>query len=61
MKLFKEWIQIKTVQKQLVKVGLVIVGVLMIYYAWGYYPFKLATVQTCVTLVVEQYNSILSI
>jgi hypothetical protein len=44
MKLFKEWIKIKTVQKELVKVGLVLVGAALIYYAWGYYPFKLATV-----------------
>jgi hypothetical protein len=44
MKLFKEWIKIKTVQKELVKVGLVILAGVIIYYAWAYYPFKLATV-----------------
>jgi hypothetical protein len=44
MKLFKEWIKIKTVQRELVKVALVVIGVALIYYAWGYYPFKLDTV-----------------
>jgi hypothetical protein len=43
MKLFKEWIKIKTVQKELIKVVLVILGVVIIYYAWTHYPFKLAT------------------
>ncbi len=38
MKLFKEWISIKTVQKALVKWAIVIGVIALAYYAWAHLP-----------------------
>tara|TARA_R110002096_G_scaffold39519_1_gene108170 strand:- start:277 stop:411 length:135 start_codon:yes stop_codon:yes gene_type:complete len=38
MKLFKEWIKIKTVQKALVKWAVVIGVIALAYYAWQHLP-----------------------
>ena len=38
MKLFKEWIKIKTVQKELVKLAVVIGVIALAYYAWAHLP-----------------------
>ena len=38
MKFFKEWIGIKTVQKQLIKWAIVLGVIAVAYYAWQHWP-----------------------